>query len=87
MKDQPSTTVRIGTFRDGRPVFLQVRRLNLLDLLSTATPASGGCFGKSGLPTAAPPHTPQPPRTDPAHEEVAAPGQAAEGAVDPPPPT
>lgn len=85
--DQPSITVRIGTFRDGRPALLQVRQVSLLDLLGTATPASGGCFGKSGPPSAATAPTPRPPRADQAHEGIAAPERAAGGAVDPPPPT
>ncbi|MFJ1837886.1 hypothetical protein ACIOJ9_28955 [Streptomyces sp. NPDC088175] len=53
--DQPTTTVRIGTYRDGRPAVMTVRRHSLPELFREGTTRIGGRarFGKSRPPYAA----------------------------------
>ncbi|MDJ0465028.1 hypothetical protein [Streptomyces sp. H27-C3] len=53
--DQPTTPVRIGTFRDGRPAFMTVRRRSLLELFREGVPLFVGRarWGKSRPPYAA----------------------------------
>ncbi|WP_435058474.1 hypothetical protein [Streptomyces sp. bgisy060] len=79
---QPTTTVRIGTFRDGRPALMTVRRPSLLELLRDGATLTGSRArsGRSRPPYADPAHLHAllAPRPDPAGTTHAVPEQPAD---------